>query len=77
MDWDGWKEKCHKNHKRLPCCEDQMCPCDLEEFNRLQKENARLREALVRIATWFPNAKDKAETVANLQKVAAAALEGK
>lgn len=50
MDWDGWEEKCHKNHKRLPCCEDQMCPCDQEEFDRLQFENYRFRIALEKIA---------------------------
>ena len=34
----------------FPCCDDQMCPCDLMEFHRLQVENARLREALNSLA---------------------------
>lgn len=32
--------------QKFPCCEDLMCPCDLAEFERMQAENARLREAL-------------------------------
>ena len=34
----------------FPCCDDQMCPCDLVEFDRLQAENARLREALGKLS---------------------------
>jgi hypothetical protein len=32
--------------QKFPCCEDLMCPCDLAEFERMQAENARFREAL-------------------------------
>jgi hypothetical protein len=41
-------DDCRK--QKFPCCEDLMCPCDLAEFERMQAENARLREALEDIA---------------------------
>jgi len=37
-------EDCTKT--KFPCCEDTMCVCDRDNFERLIAENARLREAL-------------------------------
>ena len=39
-------EDCLKQKSNFPCCEDQMCPCDQFEFNRLKVETAKYREAL-------------------------------
>lgn len=53
-------EDCPKQEREFPCCEDQMCPCDRDAFEKLQAEldatlmalniekqkNARYREAL-------------------------------
>jgi hypothetical protein len=41
--------------QKFPCCEDLMCPCDLAEFERIQAENARLREALIKIDNMTSN----------------------
>jgi len=42
-------EDCTKT--KFPCCEDTMCVCDRDNFERLIAENARLREVLGHIAT--------------------------
>lgn len=46
----------------------------LDYIDALKAENARLRAGLVSITTWYPNAVDPRETVANLQERAREAL---
>lgn len=43
-------------------------------LEKLVEERDRYRAALVRISTWLPNARDKTETIMNLQETAHEAL---
>lgn len=71
-------EECKKSSS--PCCEDLMCSCDLEEFQRLQKENAWLLEALKNIADGGAGIGELATPVERMilmSEIAQDALEGK
>lgn len=68
------QDTCLKQHDSNGiCCEDLICPCDQEEFARLQAENARLREALEWIAA---DRSLTGETAQGLQRAARDALDG-
>ena len=64
-------EDCLKQKSNFPCCEDQMCPCDQFEFNRLKVETAKYREALENIFTLGNMFDEKASA-----QVASEALKG-